>query len=255
MKTLFDEIENESPFNGARAYLTGTFSTDKRKIAKMLESEGAVLSSESGSSNWLNISKDTCVIIAGENPDERDMEKTEILSFDGYHIPAITEEEMNNILSGKSKANFPKPEKHVDITFDSLFKSKFSPMLHFNFYEVKHPLGEREIFIKGVKGNLSLIEQSLGNIGAYAVHKFDPINTDYFWLTRETVEKLKAREKDEFIQHVTNTYNSSRSTKFTYRFIIEQEAVHWMEYRARELGDSQSLDYLMRYQESVYGSF
>ena len=94
--------------------------------------------------------------------------------------------------------------------------------------------------------------QSLGNIGAYSNFEFDPKSIDYCWLKNETINKLKKGEKDEFIQIITEKYNSSAANKFTYKFIIESEAVFWMLFRAKEIGDNVSLYYLNKYLQSIY---
>lgn len=253
--TLFSDIEPQKPFDGVRVYLSGTFSVPQSVIINELIDAGAIGQKIGPKGGMLtqNLAKTTCVIIAGKKQNESDLLKIETLAHDGYHIPIITEDEMRLIIAGKKQASFPLPIKNVDITFDFLFNSRVPKIIHFNFYEYTHPLGMKELFVHDIKGKKDLLLQSLGNIGAYSNFDFDPRTIDYCWLKKETIEKLKKGEKDEFIQIITSKYNSSSSDKFTYKFIIESEAIFWMEYRAREIGDKISLDYITRYQQSIYG--
>ncbi len=252
--TLFSDIEPIKPFDGVRVFLSGTFSVPQSVIVEELIDAGAIGQKIGPKGGMLtqSLAKTTCVIIAGKKQNESDLLKIETLAHDGYHIPIITEDEMRLIISGKKQASFPLPVKNVDITFDFLFNSRVPKIIHFNFYEYIHPLGMKELFMHDIKGKKDLLLQSLGNIGAYSNFEFDPKTIDYCWLKKETIEKLKKGEKDEFIQIITNKYNSSSSDKFTYKFIIESEAIFWMEYRAREIGDKISLDYITRYQQSIY---
>lgn len=252
--TLFSDIEPIKPFDGVRVFLSGTFSVPQSIIVEELIDAGAIGQKIGPKGGMLtqSLAKTTCVIIAGKKQNESDLLKIETLAHDGYHIPIITEDEMRLIISGKKQASFPLPVKNVDITFDFLFNSRVPKIIHFNFYEYIHPLGMKELFMHDIKGKKDLLLQSLGNIGAYSNFEFDPKTIDYCWLKKETIEKLKKGEKDEFIQIITNKYNSSSSDKFTYKFIIESEAIFWMEYRAREIGDKISLDYITRYQQSIY---
>lgn len=251
---LFSDVEPMKPFDGIRVYLSGTFSVPQSEIAYELIKAGAIglKIGPKGGLPMQGLAKTTGVIIAGNKQNDNDLLKIETLSHDGFHIPIITEDEMRLIISGKKKADFPLPIKNVNITFDFLFNSIVPKVIHFNFYEYIHPLGMKELFLHDIKGDKNLLLQSLGNIGAYSNFDFDPKTIDYCWLKKETIEKLKKGEKDEFIQIIANKYNKSNNDKFTYKFIIESEAIFWMEYRAREIGDKISLDYITRYQQSIY---
>lgn len=256
--TLFNNMEafnDTNSFYGKRVYLLGTFSVPKTEIIDILESVGAIVRSigPKGAIGPLNLAKTTCVIVAGKNQSRNDIEKIKILSHDGFHIPIITEEEMRDIANYKKHVDFPTPVKQVDITYDFLFNSIVPKIIHFNFYEYTHLLGQKELFLYDIKGEKELLYQSLGNIGAYSNFEFDPKTIDYCWLKRETIEKLKKGEKDEFVKVITDKYNSSNNDKFTYKFIIESEAICWMEFRAREVKDDLSLGYITRYLQSVYG--
>lgn len=248
---LFD-IPNNA-FSETRVYLSGTFSIPKNTLGDKLESVGAIVRSinSKGTKGWLGLSRDTCVIIAGKDIPDVDNEKIQTLLHDGFHIPVISESECLSILSGNKTYTFTKPVKNVDINYDFIFKSKIPTLQHFNFYEYTHPLGQKEIFLHGIKGNKDLLYQSLGNIGAYSNSEFDPMLIDFCWLREDTIKKLRNGEKDEFIQLITEKYNSSSSIKFTYKFIVESEAIYWMLYRAKSVGDKLSIDYLTRYLDSI----
>lgn len=241
--TLFDNIECQNPFNGVRVYLSGTFSRPNSEIIFKLTNAGA--------NTKMGLAKTTCVIIAGNNQSDKDLEKIDILSHDGFHIPIITEADALSIIAGEKDASFPEQTKNVNITYDFIFKSQVSKIQHFNFFEHTHPLGQKELFLHEINGDQSLLYQSLGNIGAYGNSEFDPKSIDFCWLKQETIDKLKQGEKDQFIDIITEKYNQSDSDKFTYKFVIESEAIYWMEYRATEVGDKLSLDLITRYKNSI----
>lgn len=251
MKEL-DLFENNiNPFSGVRVYLSGNFSQNKKIIAKHLQQLGASVMSVD-SSNYFGLSKETCVVISSGKLLEQEEMKLATLEHDGYHIPVITDTDMENIINGNKDASFPIPVKNVNITYDFIFDTHIPMIQHFNFYELFHPLSQKEIFFHDIKGKKDLLLQSLGNIGSYSNFDFDPKTIDFCWLKSDTIDKLKRGEKDEFIRIITDKYNSSDSTKFTYKFIIESEAIYWMLYRAKTCGDNISLDYLNRYLDSIY---
>lgn len=241
--TLFDNIEPKNPFNGVRVYLSGSFSRPNTEIIFKLTNAGA--------NTKMGLAKTTCVIIAGYNQSDKDIEKIDILSHDGFHIPIINETEALSIIAGERDANFPEPVKSVNITYDFILNSRIPKIQHFDFHKYTHPLGQKELFLYEINGNKDLLSQSLGNIGAYSSSEFDPKSIDYCWLKKETIDNLKNGIKDKFIDIITNTYNKSDSDKFTYKFIIEAEAIYWMEYRATEIEDEVSLDLISRYKSSV----
>lgn len=241
--TLFDNIEHQNPFNGIRVYLSGTFSRPNSEIIFKLTNAGA--------NTKMGLAKTTCVIIAGSNQSDKDLEKIDILSHDGFHIPIIDETEALAIITGEKNASFYEPVKNVNITYDYIFNSRVPKIQHFNFFEHTHPLGQKELFLHEIKGNQHLLYQSLGNIGSYGNSEFDPKSIDFCWLKQETIDKLRQGGKDRFIDIITEKYNQSDSDKFTYKFVIESEAIYWMEYRATEVGDKLSLDLITRYKNSI----
>lgn len=246
-----------TPFEGARIYLSGKFKRPKAIIADNLQDLGAIVRTIGpvSATNYLGLSKETCVVITGDKLSDQESIKLDTLKHDGYHIPVITEKDMDDIIYGfKTSTIFTPPVKNVDITYDFIFNSRTPMIQHFNFYEFYHPLGQKEIYFHDLKGNKDLLLQSLGNIGSFSNFDFDPKTIDFCWLKSETIESLKRGIKDEFIQIITHKYNSSDANKFTYKFIIESEAVYWMLYRAKACGDELSLDYLTRYLDSIYTS-
>lgn len=254
-QTLFDDTLDDILSN-VRVYLSGKFSVPKTILADKLEDRGAITRSITKSApTYLGLSKDTCVVIFGDSLNDNDKIKLRTLENDGYKIPIISEKDIIDILEGRKTTKFEKPIKNVDITYEFIFDKEFPKIAHFNFYEYTHPLGQKELYIHDIAGDKYLLDQSLGNIGAYSNYEFDPYTIDYCWLKRETIEKIKKGEKDEFIQIITDKYNSSDNKKFTYKFIIESEAIFWMEFRAKEIGDKLSLDYITRYQKSIYEKF
>lgn len=241
--TLFDTAEAYNAFKGVRVYLSGSFSRPNSEIEFKLTNAGAITK--------LGLAKTTCVIIAGKKQSEKDIIKIDTLKHDGFNIPIITEFEMEAILTEEVYREFKEPIKNVDITFDFILNSALPKVQHFNFYEYTHPLGQKDLFLYDVAGDKDLLIQCIGNIGAYSNFEFDPKTINFCWLKKETIDNLKTGIKDAFIKIITDTYNKSDSDKFTYKFIIETEAIYWMEYRATEIGDKISLDLISRYKESV----
>lgn len=251
IQTLFN-FDSKDILSEVRVYFCGKFSQKTSILADKLEARGAITRSITTSKpTLLGLSKETCVIVKGKDVPEKDTTKILTLAHDGYHIPIISESDIDNILNGVKPSDFPTPIKSVDINFDFLFNSIIPKIIHFNFYGYTHPIGQKNIFLHNIRGNHFLLEQSLGNIGAYSCSSFDPYDVDYCWLKKETIDLLKNGEKDDFIKIITDSYNSSSNTKFTYKFIIESEAIYWMLYRAKEIGDRISLEYITKYLESI----
>ncbi len=241
----------DSPLAGMRLYLSGSFRPDfkfKRDLAKYLEHDfGAKMMSESGSAGLLGLSKDTCAIVVDGQLEEKDQYKLEALDFDGYCIPVLTWDELKDILSGKREAHLAAPSKNLSITYDKLFHLRFSPITHLEGEGFAHPLGMKEVYVDKDIPGLYLLEQALGNIGAYTSVSFDPKKTDYCLLTRQCIERLRGGQKDAYIRGIEQRYNTSSEVKFTCKFLLEDELVGWLERRAREIGDEVSLDYITRY--------
>lgn len=251
-QTLFD-FDSKDILSGVRVYFCGKFSQKTSILADKMEARGAITRSITANKpTLLGLSKETCVIVKGKNVPEKDIAKILTLIHDGYHIPVISEADIDDILNGIKPSNFPAPIKSVDINFDSLFNSIVPKIIHFNFYGYTHPVGQKNIFLHNIRGDNFLLEQRLGNIGAYSCSSFDPYDVDYCWLKKDTIDLLRDGEKDDFIKIITDSYNSSSNTKFTYKFIIESEAIYWMVYRAKDIGDKVSLEYITRYLESIY---
>lgn len=247
------DLFNNGLFENTRIYLSGNFNTPKKQLIEKLEGEGAIMRTinDNGIFQLLGITKHTCVIVKGNNISTKDQEKIDLLISDGYNIPIISESELNDILLGKSYREFKEVDKNINITYDLIYSSKYNKTEHLDFNEVTHNLGQKEIFIFKCKENKDTLLQSLGNIGAYPSDDFVPKTTNYCWVTKDTIDKLKIGVKDDFIKLIEDTYNGSDSTKFTYKFIFESEVIYWIECRSERVHDNITLGLIKRYKESI----
>ena len=237
--TLFDNINNNTPFHGVRIYLSGTLSRSTQEINFKLANAGAITK--------MGLAKTTCVIIAGDDQNQDDIIKIATLKNDGFDIPIITESEMYDLLSGKKYKEFKEPIKDINITYDFIFSKQFPKIIHINAQLNTHPLGQKEIFINKKNANKYVLWQAIGNIGAYVTAEFDPKTTDYCWLETDTIRQLRNGEKDEFIKCIADAYNKSDSDKFTYKFLLSEEVIEWMRLRAKRIEDFASIDLIDKY--------
>lgn len=233
--TLFD-MQYLNPFYGVRIYLSGTFSKPKKNIVLNLKNAGAITN--------MGLSRKTYVVIAGSNQKQDDIFKIATFKNDGYNIPVISELDMYDLLSGRKYDEFKEPVKDIQIDYDFMFSKEFPKLVHMDSPISPHVFGEKEVYIHGDLAETYPLRQALGNIGAYTTAKFDPQYTDYCWLTSNTIRLLENNIKDDFINCIADTYNKSKSEKFTYKFILADEVVSWMKSRAIKIGDTISLEYI-----------
>lgn len=233
--TLFD-MQCLNPFYGVKIYLSGTFSKPKKNIVLKLKNAGAITD--------MGLSRKTYVVIAGSNQKRDVVLKIATLKNDGYNIPVISESDMYDLLSGKKYGEFKEPVKDIQIDYDFMFSKEFPKFIHMDSPVCPHVFGEKEVYIHGDWIETYPLRQALGNIGAYVATEFDPKYTDYCWLTSNTIRLLENNIKDDFINCIADTYNKSKSKKFTYKFVLSDEVVSWMKSRAIKIGDAISLEYI-----------
>ncbi len=173
------------------------------------------------------LSNQTCVIIVGENMPEQDIIERERLAFDGYKIPILKEEDINEIKNEKSllTKRYFEPVKNFELTYDRLFNLEYSPFAHLNFRASESPLRGRKIYFPAGKGEGEDLKQYLEEEGVTCMGEFDPKKADYCLLTEETLESLKQGERDKTILEIEYKYNQSSSEKFRCLFLRIEELI------------------------------
>lgn len=198
-------------------------------------------------------SKRAQLIVIGENAKFEHLQHIRVLKHDGYCIHTINEEEFIELAGSEcSELNLEIPVKKVEINYDYLFNSPvIEKIIRIEENAETHFLGAKEIYIQNTIGDIDALAQCLGNLGACVSYALSD-DTDYIWLSKSCVENLQSGLKDSLILEVERFYNSSKSTKFNYQFLLEDNILNYIEKRATELDDEISLDLFERFKEKAY---
>lgn len=244
---LFDNqtaYDNTHILYNKRVCFLGTFK-DKARKSKIIE----MLNIQDGNSP----SKNVCLIVTGSGVKEDHIKKINELKHDGYNLKVVNEVEFFGIVDRQAcDFNIAPPVKKVDITYDFILHSNIIPKVtHMPLDIGRHKLGSKDIYIKSSIGDIDAIAQCLGNLGAMTSYNISD-SIDYIWLTDSCVDNLKAGIKDDLIVEIESFYNSSKSTKFNYKFILESEVIDYIERRANELNDDFSLSLIEQFKEKAY---
>ncbi len=200
------------------------------------------------------LSNQTCIMVVGDNFPEKDIIRRERLAFDGYNIPIIKEKDICKITDYKNSVpkRYSKPMKDFELTYDRLFVSRFSPIVHLNFHEGENTLrGKRVYFLRSEHKHQDVLIECLEKMGAVVTHDFDPWHTDFCILKKSTEEKLKRGQRDIFIQTIECKYNSSSRADFGFSFLREMDVVEALLANAEEEGDIKLMEDLNRYKDSI----
>lgn len=246
---MLDLFENSDKTSGEDKFLSdirfaliGSFSLSKKELAERIV--------RAGGSDKITLSKNTRVVVKGEKPSENDLYKLKMLRHDGFHIPVITEREFMDILERRNISfHFPKVRKRLDIDYDFIVNPEYRCLVPVSYDGITHCLGCREIFINHIYDpKIHLYWQIIGNLAGVGVNVFDPYETNYIMLGRSTLESLLKGEKDDLILLIEKTYNSSKSEKFNYKFILEDEFWEFVRKRSEKVGDHITLDLIEKYE-------
>lgn len=238
-KELDIATNSGSLLGGIRIYLMGNF-PNKALFKSRISKAGGITNK--------GLSKSTRVIVEGTNPNKNDLLKIETLNHDGFKIPIIQELDINDILLGINKNfHFPEVTKNVNITYDFIFNPIHPKIISISKDGITHRLGNKEIFVYKCDAKFLILGQLIGNIGGSVTNVFDPNNTNFIMINDLTLEKLKLGEKDEEIILIASIYNTSKSDKFTYKFIIENEFLNFIEVRSQKVNDDNTLRLLEKY--------
>ena len=218
MLTLFQSQDNISnnPLNDRRVAYIGDFAMGNRILSKKLKEWGAEVNN--------SITKATNLVIIGENPNPKKLEKLETLMHDGFTVRKLTEKEVVKIFNGEDWENYT-TEKEVVKDLD--FTIEHYNQHHYTFDEgIKNKIARKELyFCEGFRKDKYAIEQITGNLAAWGNYMLSP-QIEIFVLSNATIEKLKRGEKDENIIMIQNYYNANKNEKFNALFYYFRNSLY-----------------------------
>lgn len=237
-----DEQENKgqrNPFDGRRVAPIGTFNISR--IKEKLITMGAVTKPDGKLND--DISKFTHYVIMGKVPNTGKKEKLQNVLFHGWDVKVISEQDFMNICNGFYEGYYVNETvgKNFHLTMEHFTKN------HVEIMPERNPFLEDNIYVPhNVTHNRYALAQAIGNIGAYANYEIENASEadksyPIIMLAQETIEKLERGESDEIIQYIERTYNDSKSIRFLYQFISEDELTNWIRQRSKLCGDEHTL--------------
>lgn len=212
--TLFSDKDVQSnPFYKRRVAYTGTFSIESRTLSKLLKSFGAEVNN--------TITKATKIVLIGQNPNPKSIDKIETLQHDGFTTLRLSQEDLDCILRGE------KWEKYI--TSDEVVKDLDFTLDHFNQHHyifdegTRNKIAGKELyFCEGFRKDKSAILQITGNLGAWGNFTLSS-QIQIFVLSNSTLTKLRQGEKDENILMIEDFYNKNKAEKFDFSFMTEDD--------------------------------
>ncbi len=222
----------EQPFKGISVFLSGEFLIEKEELFRKIQVAGTYCVEDITKAN---------VVIIGSGQQSLDVvsQRVKCKFWDGWEILTITEEQALEILLSQGHRYTPEewgkingdywlkkfkvsPRRiDINITFDSLFNTTYSPIVYFTDDKDVPTLEGKEVFMFSMENDP--VKLFLEQQGAIVKDTFDPTKTDYCLLRESTLEKLKNGEKDRFIRTIEETYNKSKCSKFPYQFLFNNE--------------------------------
>ncbi len=234
------------PFYRIRVYLTGHLHDEKKTLELLKEFKITVMTELTYSTN---------VIVVGENEPHDDVVRKAELYWDGYDIATISEEELHKLLSWDYETfdtwlvrmRSIKEGKNLNITYDRLFNSAYSPIMHISLEDVEKPLAGKAFFVPYDGEESVRLSQSLERLGAKVTGVIRTTEPAYCILKESTLEKLKDGEKDRYIQTIEKSYNSSRCERFPLQFLVEDDGVNALMRWAMRTGNDEFQKMLSQY--------
>jgi len=238
LKKDLSDADPNNPFYDRKVVITGTFSIDRRELAKILKQMGADLNT--------SISKYTNFVVIGDEPGPAKIEKIDKLIHDGYGIRKIYADDLDKILQGEWGDYKTDKEiaKDLDFTYEHYKK-------HCIRFDGKYNIiAQKELFFgKGFAPRIDCFMQTTGNLGAFANTQLCT-EVNICVLSDATIEKLKNGEKDETILYIQDFYNKNKAISFDYKFMSESEILDWCKRRCDAIGDDVTLRLYNLYMES-----
>ena len=104
-----------------------------------------------------------------------------------------------------------------------------------------------------MKGNKLLLYQLIGFLGASHNTEIES-SVDLILIPDESITNLKAGKEDVTIKQIEQTYNTSKSTVFNFKFITEAEFMNYYKLRVENMfhKDAAILSMYNKYLNSVY---
>lgn len=246
----------DNPLKGRRVGFIGKFRNRNSLIRKVKEMDASSKSKE-------GITKDTQILVIGEDVSQNVLNRLECYEHDGWHPLKIREEDLNKIFSG-FYSDYITPEvftKCVDIDISYYYWDppiltdaqedeetetlrKTSP-LKYNVNQ--NPISGMEIFVPNIDGaDMSALCQLIGNFGGFANREYYD-ETDVVLLSDDTLQKLKQGIKDDVIRQIEDKYNASSINTFNVVFSCESDLISWIEQRLETHPDDVSQRLLHKY--------
>ena len=238
LKKDLSKADPSNPFYDRKVVITGEFDMPRLTLGKLLKQMGADLNT--------SISKKTNIVIVGEDPGPAKMEKLEKLQHDGFSIKILSQNDLNEILSGnwENYQTEKDVKKELDLTYDHYLKH------HLSFENGYNIIAGKELFYgKGFSGNFDLFNQITGNLGA-AGDTFICPETNICILSDSTIEKLSIGEKDETIKDIEDYYNNNKSIIFDFDFLSESDILVFCKERCEKFDDEVTMELYEKYMES-----
>lgn len=229
----------DSPLYNRKVVITGTFRQSRDELKRFIKSLGADIDT--------SISKNTNVIIVGQDYGPKKKERWENLQMNGYNIRLLYQDDIDLILAGEwdKYRDISGGFKDLDFTINIYKKNKIDLSGHQNniYNKVLY-------WSEGYRGSIELISQMAGNLGASGdnyIYK----DTDVCILSDKTIELLENGDKDDTIKYIERTYNEAKSVVFNFKFISESDFLDYVKRRCDAIGDDITRYYYDKYIESI----
>lgn len=113
-------------------------------------------------------------------------------------------------------------------------------------------IATKELFFgKNFSGNIDLLRQITGNLGAFGDTDIYP-ETNICVLSDNTIELLSHGTKDETIAYIEDYYNNRNSITFDFSFLSESAILDYCRRRCEWCGDKITMSLYMKYIHSLH---
>ena len=222
-------IDENNPLFKRKFALIGNFSSQQETFIKWeLGKRGAILNQKKEGKYPITRTTHYCILFDGAS--EEDLYKIDDFVYDGYHIIKVPFSDFEKLLQPNLGDLFKEQiiKRDLKITKEFLKRPRFQ--LKVTGYKL-NPYSGQEIYRgKGFSGDVNVLDQIIGNLGAYANPIFYP-ETQILLLSDLSVNHLKNNEYDETIDYIQNVYNKEGESLgfFNYAIVSESEYLNWVE--------------------------
>ncbi len=110
--------------------------------------------------------------------------------------------------------------------------------------------GKEVYFSEGFAGNIYLLFQSLGNLGAFARREDLDKDVSIIVISNRIIDRFYDGEKNPFIKELETKLNQNNSPYRRIKFISEDQLIWYLENRAKITNSNQLKDLIKDYKES-----